>query len=122
MIYLIRHGQTDWNLERRIQGHTDIPLNDKGKSDAEKAAEEISQLKIDKIISSDLQRAKETAKIIAECFKRCPIIFDNRLREISFGDLEGVCVSDISSDVWEIFNHSPEKLNVETAKTVYNRI
>ena len=53
MIYLIRHGQTDWNLDRRLQGQTDIPLNNNGKEQAEEAAKEIVEMKIDRIISSD---------------------------------------------------------------------
>ena len=65
MIYLVRHGQTDWNIEKKhTQGHTDIPLNENGKKQAEQLAQSISNLKIDKIISSDLLRAKETAEII----------------------------------------------------------
>lgn len=122
MIYLIRHGQTDWNLEQKIQGNTDIPLNSKGKSDAEVTAKTISRLKIDKIISSDLRRAKETAEIINKHLGNRPLQLDKRLREISFGDLEGICVSDISSEVWEIFNYYPEKLKVEKPESVYNRI
>ena len=54
MIYLIRHGQTDWNVERKIQGKTDITINWKGKQQAEEAADEIANLKIERSISSEL--------------------------------------------------------------------
>ena len=64
MIYLVRHGQTDWNIEKKTQGHTDIPLNGTGKRQAEELAEKIADLKIDRIISSDLLRARETAEIM----------------------------------------------------------
>ena len=88
MIYLLRHGQTDWNLERRIQGHLDIPLNETGKKEALVCLEKLSSLDIDKIISSDLIRAKETAQIINEKL-HLPIHFDSRLREVNLGNLQG---------------------------------
>lgn len=83
MIYLIRHGETDWNVERKIQGQTDIPLNSNGKQQAEEAANEIANLKIDRIISSDLSRAKETAEIINKKVG-AKITFDKRIREVKF--------------------------------------
>ena len=64
MLYFIRHGQTDWNLERKIQGCTDIPLNEKGVLDAEAAAEKVAEIKWDRIISSPLSRARQTAEIL----------------------------------------------------------
>ena len=69
-----------------------------------------------------MHRLHHNLKIISECFKDCPITFDKRLREISFGDLEGICVFDISSEVWEIFNHSPEKLKVEKPHNIVLRL
>lgn len=64
MIYLVRHGQTDWNIEHRIQGQTDVPLNATGRAQAVELSEKLSNFNIQKIISSDLSRAKETAEII----------------------------------------------------------
>ena len=66
MIYLVRHGQTDWNLENRIQGHLDMPLNDTGRNEARQCRKKLASVKMDKIIASDLLRAKETAAIINE--------------------------------------------------------
>ena len=66
MIYLIRHGQTDWNIVHRIQGHLDIPLNDTGRAEVKARAKQLESLRIDQIISSDLSRAKETAHIIGK--------------------------------------------------------
>ena len=66
MIYLLRHGQTDWNLERKIQGHLDMALNETGRKEALICLDKIVSLNIDNIISSDLVRAKETAQIINE--------------------------------------------------------
>lgn len=121
MIYLIRHGQTDWNLEKKTQGHTDISLNENGKEQAKLVSRIISNYKIDKIYSSDLLRAKETAEIINENFG-LNIILDNRLREINYGDLEGVPRPTLSQDVWDVFNNNPEKLNAEPIINVFNRI
>ena len=121
MIYLIRHGQTDWNLEKKTQGHTDISLNENGKEQAKLVSRIISNYKIDKIYSSDLLRAKETAEIINENFG-LNIILDNRLREINYGDLEGVPRPTLSQDVWDVFNNNPEKLNAEPIISVFNRI
>ena len=70
MIYVVRHGQTDWNLEGRFQGRIDIPLNEKGKSQAKKTKEKLEGIKFDKVFSSPLKRALETAKIITEKKKK----------------------------------------------------
>ena len=121
MIYLVRHGQTDWNLEHRIQGHLDMPLNETGKSEAIICAKQLERFKIDEIISSDLSRAKETASIINEVLS-LPISVDSRLREVHCGDLQGVLVKDISDETWDVFNHDPHKIHAESLADVYKRV
>lgn len=121
MIYLVRHGQTDWNIERKTQGHTDIPLNENGKKQAKILAKNIGHLSIDKIISSDLLRAKETAEIINERFGK-EIILDTRIREINYGILEGVPRELLIQDTWDIFNNNPEQLKAESKIHIFERI
>lgn len=121
MIYLIRHGQTDWNIEKRTQGHIDIPLNKTGEEQAISIAQEISNLKIDQIFSSDLKRAKQTAQIINQFFN-LPITYDKRLREFNYGQFEGRFSCDISEAEWDLFNKAPEQLNAESKEAVYKRV
>jgi broad specificity phosphatase PhoE len=64
-VYLVRHGETDWNQDKRIQGRTDIPLNGRGKRQAEALAERLADLSLAAIYTSDLKRARETAEMIA---------------------------------------------------------
>lgn len=85
MIYIIRHGQTDWNLEGRYQGRKDIELNEKGIEQAQKTKEKLQGVKFDKVFASPLKRALKTAKIITDE----QIILDNRLLERCSGELEG---------------------------------
>ena len=87
-LYLIRHGETEWNRQKRLQGSMDIPLNENGLAIARQTAEGMGKagIRFDRIYSSPLRRAYRTAQIL------CPgqeIQVDDRLREISFGDLEG---------------------------------
>ncbi len=89
MLYILRHGRTDWNDKHKIQGHTDIPLNDEGCRMAEKAAEEYKDVHFDICFCSPLIRARETADILLKG-RDIPIVYDNRLIEMSFGDYEGV--------------------------------
>lgn len=87
-IVLWRHGQTDWNLENRFQGHTDIPLNLAGISQAQRAAPLLFGLEPSKIISSDLQRAQQTAAALAR-LTNLEIGIDAGLRETNGGSWEG---------------------------------
>lgn len=121
MIYIIRHGQTDWNVEHKTQGHTDIPLNDVGRKQALDLAHRIKHLKIDRIIASDLSRATETARIINQFFN-APMTTDSRLREFNYGDLEGTFGLAHPPEIWEIFNNAPEQLNAEPMADVFVRI
>ena len=121
MIYLVRHGQTNWNIEKKTQGHTDIPLNENGRKQAELLAKGISALKIDRIISSDLLRAKETAEILNKNLKK-NISFDQRIREINYGVLEGVPRDTITQDIWNIFDTKPEELKAESKIHIFERI
>ncbi|SLK03172.1 histidine phosphatase family protein [Arthrobacter sp. P2b] len=87
---LVRHGQTDWNAERRLQGSTDIPLNDVGRGQARDAVAVLAPYEWDAIVSSPLSRAAETADLIAEglgleVVRRVP-----ELTERSFGPAEGM--------------------------------
>ncbi len=92
MIYIVRHGQTNWNLEGRNQGRIDIELNEKGIQQAEITSEKLKNIKFNKVFSSPLKRAYKTAQIIC---KNCGIqenniIVDERLIERSNGELEGL--------------------------------
>ena len=87
-IFLLRHGQTDWNLEWRMQGQTDIPLNEKGILQAEEAAEKYKAIPFDLILTSPLVRAKKTAEIIAKPHN-LEVKVDQRLKEMNFGEMEG---------------------------------
>lgn len=88
-LILARHTQTDWNLAGRIQGQTDIELNAKGREDASHLAKSLASLHIDLIVSSDLKRAKETAQIMSGILS-VPLVIEPRLRECSFGRVEGL--------------------------------
>ena len=121
MIYIIRHGQTDWNIEHRTQGQTDIALNINGIKQAELITRKIANLKIDNIISSDLKRAYMTAQIINKKFNK-NIKTDKRLREFCFGTLEGITRDKITQEIWDDFNKNPKHFNAETKEEIFNRI
>lgn len=94
--YFVRHGETDWNKAGRIQGSTDIPLNEMGRTQAEAAISVLARLPIDRIISSDLARAYETASIINAGLQK-PLTVDSGLRERGYGDFEGLSLAEMDA-------------------------
>ena len=89
-IYMIRHGVTEWNKLMRLQGQTDIPLEDAGRELAVRVGHALKEIPFTRVISSPLQRAVETAKlVIMAAGKAVEFQTDDRLKEISFGDWEG---------------------------------
>ncbi|MCC8140457.1 MAG: histidine phosphatase family protein [Lachnospiraceae bacterium] len=88
-IYLMRHGETDWNRIRRLQGITDIPLNEKGIEEARQAAEWLRDVPFDRIYTSPLVRARQTAEIVRR-ERPIEIVETEGLKEISFGEYEGL--------------------------------
>ncbi len=92
IVYLIRHGETDWNREKRIQGGIDIPLNERGRQQAEALAGRLASLALEKIFTSDLGRAQETtARVVArQPAKEIPVVATPALREGSYGLWEGL--------------------------------
>ena len=99
-IYLIRHGETDWNREHRFQGKTDIPLNQLGREQAEQLVPKISMLSIDSVYSSPLLRAHETAMIAVKDLK-IPIQKDERLMETNVGEAEGMTFDELQAKFGE---------------------
>lgn len=89
VFYIFRHGETDWNRERRCQGHTNTPLNENGVAQAINLAEKMLNLPLDIVVTSDLERALVTGKTVADK-KAVPLIVDARLREMSYGLAEGM--------------------------------
>ncbi|MHA4869558.1 histidine phosphatase family protein [Duganella sp. PWIR1] len=94
-ILLIRHGETAWNAVRRLQGHIDIPLNPEGERQAAALARALAAEKLDAIVSSDLQRAMQTAQAVAGLHARLSLQTDARLRERAYGVFEGMLYQDI---------------------------
>jgi probable phosphoglycerate mutase len=92
-IGLIRHGITDWNMQRRVQGITDISLNDTGRQQAHALGERLKAEQWDIVYASDLSRAVETAEIVGRALN-LPIQTDQRLREMYCGEIEGTTVED----------------------------
>ncbi len=86
-VYLVRHGETEWNALRRIQGQTDSALTSKGERQAQQVADRVKSMGITHVISSDLGRTRQTAGFIADACG-CELTLDRRLRELSMGVLE----------------------------------
>ena len=93
-IYFVRHGETIWNKEKKIQGRSDIPLNEYGKELGMITAEALKDIPFDVVYSSPLIRAKETAEILVKD-RNLVIHEDNRLLEMSFGEGEGESLPEI---------------------------
>lgn len=110
-LYFIRHGQTDWNVIRRLQGQVEIPLNEFGEELARKTGEGLKCIPFAVCYTSPLSRAKHTAELILEG-RGVKIIEDSRLLEMSFGIYEGRDLTDTEDEglknYREGFNH-PEK-------------
>jgi broad specificity phosphatase PhoE len=94
-LLLARHGETDWNSERRWQGHADRPLNDRGREQARELAASLDGT-VAAIYSSDLQRARETAEIVGATLG-LPVVLDASLREVDVGEWSGLVHTEIES-------------------------
>lgn len=115
----IRHGNTDWNNEKRYQGHAHNTLSDRGRQQAERVAHRLAKEPWDLLISSDLMRARQTAEIISAHIGRPVDFYDQRLREIGRGKLEGL----IGSEIEEKFgvDWREQDLGEETVDSVRER-
>jgi len=92
-LLLVRHGETDWNAEGRLQGQTDRPLSDYGRRQAHQLAEELDGEELEAIYSSDLARARETAEIVGRKLG-LPTVLDPDLREKDWGTWEGLTAAE----------------------------
>lgn len=99
-LLLVRHGETDWNAEHRWQGHTDVPLNDRGRAQARRLAEELAAQAPAAVYASDLSRAVETAEIVARRLG-LDVVTDPDLREMNVGSWEGLTRDEIEGRVWD---------------------
>lgn len=108
-LYIIRHGETSWNKERRLQGRSNIALNERGRELARKTAQGMRDIPFDMAFTSPLERAKETARLVLED-RDIPIIEDERIIEIGFGAYEGTRWTEKDGaqgnpDIYNFFNH-----------------
>lgn len=95
LLYLVRHGETDWNAARRIQGRTDIPLNEIGRDQARRTGALLARREFDAVISSPLSRAFETGRLIAAELGLPEPTTDGELVERNYGEAEGLASDEI---------------------------
>ena len=120
-IYIVRHGQTEWNNQKRIQGRADIPLNEQGKKQALETKNGLEKINLDLIICSPLTRAKQTAEII-NGNRGIRIIYDNRITERSFGIIEGHSINDYNFNEFWDYNKNIKYEDIETMHELFNRV
>lgn len=110
-VYLVRHGETRWNAERRIQGQSDSPLTEKGEQQAMQVGERVRTYGITHVIASDLGRTRRTAEIIADACG-CGVTLDARLRELDMGVLEQRHLDSLTAEeeLWrrQVVNGTPD--------------
>lgn len=121
-IYVVRHGQTDYNVKKVFQGHTDIPLNETGEKQAQETAPKFRNIDVDMILVSPLKRTLQTAQYISQ-ITGVPITIEERLIERSFGDMEG----HQSREDWNIkmmldYEKNYDIENIEPIQSLFKRV
>ena len=104
IIYMMRHGETDWNVQHLFQGRTDIPLNENGREVARLTRDAMKDIEFDLAYCSPLCRAKETAQIILEG-RDIPLLEDERIIEMGFGNYEAKSMSTLDEQIMTFFEH-----------------
>lgn len=120
-LFITRHGQTDWNLYRKIQGKVDIPLNETGRKQAQRTRDDLAQIKFDRIFSSPLCRAYETANIINEVHQ-LPIEKEKRVEERGFGEMEGAPIETVDFRFFWRPEHEEKFPTCEKTSLFYQRV
>jgi probable phosphoglycerate mutase len=112
-VYVARHGETDWNAEGRWQGHTDVPLNDRGRAQAKVLADALRDAGLAVLVTSDLSRAHETGRIVADRLAIHRHLIDPGLRERRFGVFEGLTREECAlhhPEPYRAWSKDPKKL------------
>ena len=120
-IYLVRHGETDWNNKKIMHGQVDIPLNEFGVKQAKLLAQELKNVHIDVCFCSTLSRAKQTAEEIMFFHKDAPVYYDERLMELYKGILEGTHNSSeaiLKNETLDVL----QKYNIESKAHFFTRV
>ncbi|HJR45940.1 MAG TPA: histidine phosphatase family protein [Actinomycetota bacterium] len=123
LVFLVRHGATDWNLHKRAQGQADIPLSEPGRLQALDAAKQLATFDIQAVFSSDLQRAADTAMPIAHVHG-VEVVTDPDFREIDQGEWTGLPVEEIARkwpDLWGAARHYNARPGGESPQQVRTR-
>lgn len=121
MIYITRHGQTDWNVQKKVMGRCDEPLNEKGLEQANETRNALLNTDIDLIICSPLLRAKQTADVINED-RNIPIIYDERIIERDFGEFEGKETKDFDFHGYWNYYKNDQYNSAENIQVFFKRI
>ena len=112
-VYLVRHGETEWNATRRLQGNSDVQLSAKGREQAAQLAKRLAREKIDGFYSSDMKRAVETAQILAAPHGLAVNQIAG-LREMNFGPWEGMTIGELEADgSWSLLEWFKNPLDVQ---------
>lgn len=123
-IYLIRHGETKWNREKRVQGHRDMPLSPEGVEQARRLAEYIKDWRFDAVYASDLSRALQTAEWLGRD-RGLEVTACSEIRERFFGEWEGLPIEEVKRnhpDEWEAIWHRGGRYGVENAEETQQRM
>lgn len=119
-LYVVRHGKTIWNEQRKVQGISDIPLTDEGRKETQELVPLVKKLNIDVVISSPLSRAKETAKILVD--SKLPINIDDRIKERDWGMNEGANIDEVDKwDCWDVILNTKVQ-NIECIQDFMYRV
>jgi probable phosphoglycerate mutase len=118
-LLFVRHGETDWNAQRRWQGHADVPLNDRGREQVQALADSLAGEHIDAIYTSDLSRARDTAEAVGARLG-IEVVVDPDLREIDVGPIEGMTAEE--SSAYEGWHGEPKESHAERVLGAVRRI
>ena len=120
-LYITRHGQTNWNVQKKVMGRCDEPLNETGLQQAEETRKNLLNTKIDIIICSPLRRAKQTAEVI-NTDRNIPVIYDERIIERDFGEFEGEQTKDFDFHGYWNYYKNEQYQSAENIQSFFERI
>lgn len=118
-LIIVRHGETEWNVMKKVQGQVDIPLNCKGIEQARNLKNDIKNFEPDVIISSPLLRARQTAEILC---KDKTIFYDYRIIERNFGEFEGLTIEEFNADDFWSYEKNLKYKKAENIQDFFERV